>query len=284
MVNPSSSPESQRRSGPMVRTRMPSRSMRIRISDLSTAWVTCATIAKVALGRTVVVGFRIAKVVRSYDSANQISPLAGTVAGGGGPLVIITAPMPSATTTAATPLADARPERGRIGPGPEPAWSRPPRARNRSDTIDSIASGPDEAGRNSDTRQQAESAPLVASSRIMQLPEWPAPETFAENVTSVDAARQSRASQAVSFLAPSLPKAPNPAKSGPERSDLRAGWWRRRRESNPCTRFCRPLPNHSGTSPLTRTAGCPARIRTSVNGSKVRCPTTRRRGNRRVRG
>ena len=26
-------------------------------------------------------------------------------------------------------------------------------------------------------------------------------------------------------------------------------------------------------------AGCPARIRTSVHGSKVRCPTTRRRGN-----
>src|SRR5688572_3943930 len=25
--------------------------------------------------------------------------------------------------------------------------------------------------------------------------------------------------------------------------------WRRRRESNPCTRFCRPLPDHSGTSP-----------------------------------
>ena len=54
--------------------------------------------------------------------------------------------------------------------------------------------------------------------------------------------------------------------------------WRRRRESNPCTRFCRPLPGHSGTSPPMHTAGCPARIRTSVNGSKVRCPTTRRRG------
>jgi hypothetical protein len=36
--------------------------------------------------------------------------------------------------------------------------------------------------------------------------------------------------------------------------------------------------NHSGTSPPVESAGCPARIRTSVNGSKVRCPTTRRRG------
>ena len=35
--------------------------------------------------------------------------------------------------------------------------------------------------------------------------------------------------------------------------------------------------NHSGTSPPLA-AGCPARIRTSVHGSKVRCPTTRRRG------
>ena len=40
--------------------------------------------------------------------------------------------------------------------------------------------------------------------------------------------------------------------------------------------------NHSGTSPPICTAGCPARIRTSVNGSKVRCPTTRRRGIGRV--
>ena len=54
--------------------------------------------------------------------------------------------------------------------------------------------------------------------------------------------------------------------------------WRRRRESNPCTRFCRPLPGPLGHVATRRSAGCPARIRTSVRGSKVRCPTTRRRG------
>ena len=54
--------------------------------------------------------------------------------------------------------------------------------------------------------------------------------------------------------------------------------WRRRRELNPRTRFCRPLPGPLGhVAPMLRT-GCPARIRTSVHGSKVRCPTTRRRG------
>ncbi len=59
--------------------------------------------------------------------------------------------------------------------------------------------------------------------------------------------------------------------------------WRRRPELNPRTRFCRPLPNHSGTSPRRSHRGCPARIRTSVHGSKVRCPTTRRRGTGRRR-
>jgi hypothetical protein len=54
--------------------------------------------------------------------------------------------------------------------------------------------------------------------------------------------------------------------------------WRRRRESNPCKRFCRPLPEPLGHVAPDYSPGCPARIRTSVNGSKVRCPTTRRRG------
>jgi len=63
----------------------------------------------------------------------------------------------------------------------------------------------------------------------------------------------------------------------------------------PLNRGFADLPlNHLGTSPRTQTApravppagepvlaqeiGCPSRIRTSPNGSKVRCPTTRRRG------
>jgi hypothetical protein len=36
--------------------------------------------------------------------------------------------------------------------------------------------------------------------------------------------------------------------------------------------------NHSGTSPPVISFGCPGSIRTTVNGSKVRCPATRRRG------
>src|SRR5450759_4565329 len=63
----------------------------------------------------------------------------------------------------------------------------------------------------------------------------------------------------------------------------------------PLNRGFADLPlNHLGTSPRMQTApravppagepvlaqeiGCPSRIRTSPNGSKVRCPTTRRRG------
>src|ERR1035437_6873314 len=55
--------------------------------------------------------------------------------------------------------------------------------------------------------------------------------------------------------------------------------------------FADPPLNHLGTSPRNRTGGepvgngytlgsvgCPSRTRTSPNGSKVRCPTTRRRG------
>ena len=51
--------------------------------------------------------------------------------------------------------------------------------------------------------------------------------------------------------------------------------------------FADPPLNHLGTSPRARAGqgsgvigltGCPSRIRTSPNGSKVRCPTTRRRG------
>jgi hypothetical protein len=38
--------------------------------------------------------------------------------------------------------------------------------------------------------------------------------------------------------------------------------------------------NHSGTSPPVASTGCPGSIRTTVNGSKVRCPATRRRGTR----
>ena len=60
------------------------------------------------------------------------------------------------------------------------------------------------------------------------------------------------------------------------------GMWRRRRESNPCTRFCRPLPEPLGHVATDCAAGCPARIRTSVHGSKVRCPTARRRGSGRT--
>lgn len=54
--------------------------------------------------------------------------------------------------------------------------------------------------------------------------------------------------------------------------------WRRRPDSNRRIGVLQTPPlDHLGTSPLFR-VGCPSRIRTSVHGSKVRCPTTRRRG------
>jgi hypothetical protein len=46
-------------------------------------------------------------------------------------------------------------------------------------------------------------------------------------------------------------------------------------------RRVRPLRHVAGSgvvSPVEVLVGCPSRIRTSANGSKVRCPTTRRRG------
>ena len=53
--------------------------------------------------------------------------------------------------------------------------------------------------------------------------------------------------------------------------------WRRRPDSNRRIRVLQTPPlDHLGTSP--ELLGCPSRIRTSVHGSKVRCPTTRRRG------
>ena len=74
------------------------------------------------------------------------------------------------------------------------------------------------------------------------------------------------------------------------------GKWRRRSDSNRCIEVLQ-------TSPLTTwvrrpekmpeggrldrdaaRGGCPSRIRTSVNGSKVRCPTTGRRGTGRAAG
>lgn len=58
-----------------------------------------------------------------------------------------------------------------------------------------------------------------------------------------------------------------------------AGAWRRRPDSNRRIGVLQTPPlDHLGTSPCT-CVGCPSRIRTSVHGSKVRCPTTRRRGN-----
>ena len=55
--------------------------------------------------------------------------------------------------------------------------------------------------------------------------------------------------------------------------------WRRRPDSNRRIGVLQTPPlDHLGTSPQFR-VGCPSRIRTSVHGSKVRCPTTRRRGN-----
>ena len=54
--------------------------------------------------------------------------------------------------------------------------------------------------------------------------------------------------------------------------------WRRRPDSNRRIGVLQTPPlDHLGTSPQYR-AGCPSRIRTSVHGFKVRCPTTRRRG------
>lgn len=54
--------------------------------------------------------------------------------------------------------------------------------------------------------------------------------------------------------------------------------WRRRPDSNRRIGVLQTPPlDRLGTSPLFR-VGCPSRIRTSVHGSKVRCPTTRRRG------
>lgn len=55
--------------------------------------------------------------------------------------------------------------------------------------------------------------------------------------------------------------------------------WRRRPDSNRRIGVLQTPPlDHLGTSPCA-CVGCPSRIRTSVHGSKVRCPTTRRRGN-----
>ena len=54
--------------------------------------------------------------------------------------------------------------------------------------------------------------------------------------------------------------------------------WRRRPDSNRRIGVLQTPPlDHLGTSPQFR-VGCPSRIRTSVHGFKVRCPTTRRRG------
>src|SRR6266699_3753429 len=39
-----------------------------------------------------------------------------------------------------------------------------------------------------------------------------------------------------------------------------------------------PLHHVAPAAGASRWGGCPSRIRTSVHGSKVRCPTTRRRG------
>jgi hypothetical protein len=59
---------------------------------------------------------------------------------------------------------------------------------------------------------------------------------------------------------------------------MAGGVWRRRPDSNRRIRVLQTPPlDHLGTSP--ELLGCPSRIRTSVHGSKVRCPTTRRRGN-----
>ena len=55
--------------------------------------------------------------------------------------------------------------------------------------------------------------------------------------------------------------------------------WRRRRESNPCTRFCRPLPDHSGTSPRHAMAA-PRGFEPRFTDPKSAVLPARRRGSR----
>src|SRR5579862_49648 len=73
------------------------------------------------------------------------------------------------------------------------------------------------------------------------------------------------------------------------------GRWRRRADSNRCIEVLQTSPlttwvrrlerlPEGGRHRVAARGGCPSRIRTSVNGSKVRCPTTGRRGTGRAAG